>query len=109
MASSTSSWPSAAAIIRASTSPTVCLIRGRRTRSHSSAYEKGGHMAGSIETWRDLLENPKAYGHLATLMPDGTPQVTPVWVDYERGKVLVNSCKGRTKVRNLKVGSPVAI
>ena len=66
-------------------------------------------MAESIETWRDLLDNKKAFAHIATLMPDGTPQVTPVWIDYMNGKVMVNSAKGRVKVRNLKEGSPVAI
>ena len=66
-------------------------------------------MAESIETWRDLLESKKTFAHIATLMPDGTPQVTPVWVDYRNGKVLVNSAKGRVKVKNLKAGSPVAI
>jgi len=66
-------------------------------------------MAESIETWRDLLESKKTFAHIATLMPDGTPHVTPVWVDYRNGKVLVNSAKGRVKVRNLKAGSPVAI
>ena len=66
-------------------------------------------MAQSIDTWRDLLENKKSFAHVATLMPDGTPQSTPVWVDYRNGKVLVNSARGRVKVRNLKAGSPVAI
>jgi PPOX class probable F420-dependent enzyme len=66
-------------------------------------------MAETIETWRDLLESKKTFAHVATLMPDGTPQSTPVWVDYRNGKVLVNSAKGRVKARNLKPGSPVAI
>jgi hypothetical protein len=66
-------------------------------------------MAESIDTWRDLLISKKTFAHVATLMPDGTPQVTPVWIDYVNGKVLVNSAKGRVKVRNLKPGSPVAI
>jgi len=66
-------------------------------------------MAQSIDTWRDLLESKKAFAHIATLNPDGTPQVTPVWIDYMNGKVLVNSAKGRIKVRNLKQGAAVAI
>jgi PPOX class probable F420-dependent enzyme len=66
-------------------------------------------MAQTIETWRDLLESKKAFAHIATLMPDGSPQSTPVWIDYRDGKVLVNSAKGRVKVNNLKPGSPVAI
>ena len=63
----------------------------------------------AIDTWRDLLESKKAFAHLATIMPDGTPQVTPVWIDYMNGKVWVNSAKGRIKVGNMKVGSQVAI
>ena len=31
----------------------------------------------------DLLQEKKAFANLATVMPDGTPQVTPVWFDYE--------------------------
>ncbi len=66
-------------------------------------------MAASIEPWTDLLTTKKAFAHIATLNPDGTPQVTPVWIDYKNGKVLVNSARGRVKVRNLKNGAPVAI
>ena len=57
----------------------------------------------------DLLQEKKAFADLATIMPDGTPQVTPVWFDYEKGHVRVNSAKGRVKTRNMKEGSPVAL
>jgi PPOX class probable F420-dependent enzyme len=66
-------------------------------------------MSADLEHWRDLLDKKQTFAHIATLMPDGTPQVTPVWIDYKHGKILVNSAKGRVKVRNLKEGSPVAI
>ncbi len=66
-------------------------------------------MSAALDVWRDLLESKKTFAHIATLMPDGTPQSTPVWIDYKNGKVLVNSAKGRVKVRNMKEGSPVAI
>ena len=66
-------------------------------------------MAGSIETWRDLVESKKAFAHIALTAPDGTPRVTPVWIDYVNGKVLVNTAKGRVKANYLNVGSPVAI
>jgi PPOX class probable F420-dependent enzyme len=62
-----------------------------------------------LDQWRDLLTDKKSFAHIATLMPDGTPQVTPVWIDYMNGKVLVNSAKGRVKVQNMTKGSPVAI
>src|SRR5579871_537950 len=84
----------------------VCGVSLTSTILRGSGVEK---MAQSIDTWRDLLENKKSFAHVATLMPDGTPQSTPVWVDYRNGKVLVNSARGRVKVRNLKAGSPVAI
>ena len=57
----------------------------------------------------DLLEQKKAFAHLATLMPDGSPQVTPVWFDYKDGRIRVNSAKGRTKSRNMKEGSRIAL
>ena len=56
----------------------------------------------------DLFQK-KAFGNLATSMPDGTPQVTPVWVDYEGGRVILNSARGRRKDKNMKVGAAVAI
>jgi hypothetical protein len=57
----------------------------------------------------DLLQQKKAIANLATLMPDGTPQVTPVWFDYTDGKIRINSAKGRVKVRNMQKGAPVAL
>jgi PPOX class probable F420-dependent enzyme len=44
----------------------------------------------------------KAIGHLATLMPDGSPQVSPVWVDSRDGLIVVNTADGRLKLRNLR-------
>ncbi len=66
-------------------------------------------MAAALEDWKDLLGDKKAFAHIATLMPDGSPQVTPVWFDYDRGTIRVNSAKGRVKVGNMKKGAPVAI
>ena len=57
----------------------------------------------------DLLTEKKAFAHLATLQPDGSPQVTPVWFDYTKGVVRVNTAKGRIKARNLSPGSKVAL
>jgi PPOX class probable F420-dependent enzyme len=56
----------------------------------------------------DLFQK-KAFASLATVMPDGTAQVTPVWVDYEGGRVIVNSARGRRKDKNMKVGASVAL
>ena len=57
----------------------------------------------------DLLLEKKPLAHLATVMPDGSPQNTPVWFDYVDGKIRVNSALGRTKVRNMKLGAKVAL
>jgi PPOX class probable F420-dependent enzyme len=60
-------------------------------------------------TYLDLLQDKKSFANLATIMPDGTPQVTPVWFDYTNGKIRVNSAKGRVKTRNMSEGAPVAL
>lgn len=68
-------------------------------------------MAGQIpEQYLDLFsEQKKAFGYVATIMPDGTPQVTPVWVDYEGTHVIFNTAKGRVKERNLRRDGRVAL
>jgi|SRR5579871_3001121 len=66
-------------------------------------------MATIPDTYLDLLQQKKAFADLATVMPDGSPQVTPVWFDYTGGKIRVNSAKGRTKTRNMTEGAAVAL
>jgi PPOX class probable F420-dependent enzyme len=56
----------------------------------------------------DLFEN-KAFANLATLMPDGSPQVTPVWVDFDGSHVIVNSARGRQKDRNMQRNPSVSL
>lgn len=59
-------------------------------------------MAAAIpEKFRDLFEK-RAFAHLATLMPDGRPQVSPVWNDFDGRYVLINTARGRQKDRNLR-------
>jgi PPOX class probable F420-dependent enzyme len=55
------------------------------------------------------LLGKKAFAHLATLMPDGSPQVSPVWVDVDGDEILVNSAEGRVKDRNLRKDKRVAL
>jgi PPOX class probable F420-dependent enzyme len=55
------------------------------------------------------LFTDKNYGHLATLMPDGSPQVTTVWVDLDGDRILVNTAEGRAKPRNVRRDPRVAI
>lgn len=66
-------------------------------------------MATIPEKYLDLLTTKKAFAHLATAMPDGSPQVTPVWMDYADGMIRVNTARGRVKDRNMKPGSRVAL
>ncbi len=49
----------------------------------------------------DLFQKP-VLANVATVMPDGTPQVTPVWVDFDGSHILVNTVKGRRKVLNMQ-------
>ncbi len=51
--------------------------------------------------YMDLFKK-KAFASLGTLMPDGRPQVTPVWVDYDGTHVIVDSARGRQKDKNVR-------
>jgi PPOX class probable F420-dependent enzyme len=53
------------------------------------------------EKYVDLF-NKKAFANLGTIMRDGSPQVTPVWVDYDGKFVRVNSALGRMKDKNMR-------
>jgi PPOX class probable F420-dependent enzyme len=48
------------------------------------------------------LFTDRNWGVIATVREDGSPQATPVWVDYDGEAVLVNSAYGRTKVKNVQ-------
>src|SRR5207237_8026595 len=65
-------------------------------------------MASKIsDEFREPFEK-KAFAHLATVMNDGTPQVTPVWCDYDSTHVRINSAKGRLKDKNMRRNKKVA-
>lgn len=66
-------------------------------------------MATIPDGFPDLVTGKKAFAHLATIMPDGSPQVTPVWFDHVGGKIRVNTAKGRVKARNMAEGARVAL
>lgn len=65
-------------------------------------------MSGVPDKFKDLFEK-KSFAHLATTMADGSPQVTPVWCDYDGEHVLINSAKGRLKDRNIRRDPRVAL
>ena len=62
------------------------------------------------ETHLDLLEDgKKAFLYLATLMPSGAPQVTPVWFNTDGTYILINTAEGRIKDRNMHARPEVAL
>jgi PPOX class probable F420-dependent enzyme len=66
-------------------------------------------MARTIpDNFKDLLQQP-AFANLATVMPDGGPHVSPVWLDYDGEHIIINSAKGRVKDRNMRSNPSVAI
>lgn len=59
-------------------------------------------MAVSIpDSHKKFFEQP-IVANLATLLPDGRPQVNPVWCDYDGTHVRVNTSQGRQKAKNLR-------
>jgi len=62
------------------------------------------------ESHSDLIgdESP-AYAYLATIMQDGTPQVTPVWFNTDEEYILINSAQGRVKDKNMRSRPQVAL
>jgi PPOX class probable F420-dependent enzyme len=66
-------------------------------------------MASSFpQKYLDLFQK-KAFAAFTTLMPDGSPQTTPVWVDHQADEIWVNSAVGRQKDRNVRRDSRVAL
>jgi PPOX class probable F420-dependent enzyme len=57
---------------------------------------------------REILRK-KSFASLATLMEDGSPQVTPVWVDVEGDEIVVNTAEGRLKPENMRRDPRVAL
>lgn len=58
---------------------------------------------------RDLLaDETEAFASLATKMPDGSPQVTPVWFDFIDDRIRINTAKGRIKEQNMSHRPEVA-
>ena len=60
--------------------------------------------------YQDLVsDDSKALLYLATLMPDGSPQVTPVWFSTDGEYILINTSEGRVKDKNMKARPKVAM
>ncbi|OLC17779.1 MAG: PPOX class F420-dependent enzyme [Candidatus Rokubacteria bacterium 13_1_40CM_69_27] len=63
---------------------------------------------GNLARYRDILDK-KAFAHLATVGRDGTPQITPVWIDFDGTHIRFNTARGRVKDRNLQRNPRVAL
>src|SRR5512134_4202163 len=62
------------------------------------------------EKYLDLLaDDTKAFLYLATILSDGSPQVTPVWFNTDGEHILINTAEGRAKDRNMKARPKVAM
>lgn len=62
----------------------------------------------TIESVSQLFKS-KNFGFLSTLMPDGSPQVTPTWVDIDDGHIVINTAEGRLKQKNVSRDPRVAV
>jgi PPOX class probable F420-dependent enzyme len=73
--------------------------------------EGGNAVPSSAEITPGLkrLLQEAAYGQLATLMPDGAPQVTQVWLDTDGKHILVNTVATHQKAKNARRDPRVAI
>ncbi len=65
-------------------------------------------MAAIPDKYKDLFQK-KTFAHLATIGGDGTPQVTPVWCDFDGTHIRFNTAKGRVKDKNLRRNPKVAL
>lgn len=65
-------------------------------------------MAGLTDKARRLLSEPNIV-HLATVMPDGSPQVSPIWAHVEDGMIEFNTAAGRVKEQNMRRDPRVAL
>ena len=67
-------------------------------------------MKNFSKEYLDLLKDEtKAFLFLATTMPDGSPQVTPIWFNVDDEYILINTNEGRIKDRNMKTRPKVAL
>jgi PPOX class probable F420-dependent enzyme len=69
---------------------------------------RGVPMATIPASHADILTKP-AFANLATLNRDGSPQVTPVWVDFDGTNLIINTARGRVKAKNLAREPRVAV
>ena len=66
-------------------------------------------MAALSELTKRLTNEGRNFASVATLMPDGSPQVSLVWVDSDEKHVIINTAEGRVKTNNLSRDPRVAV
>ena len=68
-----------------------------------------------MQIYREMTESTvnlfkeKNIAFVASLMNDGSPQITPVWIDYDGQFLLINTAEGRTKQKNFARDQRIAI
>jgi PPOX class probable F420-dependent enzyme len=80
-----------------------------KRRSELLRQNQGDIAMRALPSKVKTLLSKKVFAHLATLMPDGSPQVSTVWVDVDGDVILVNSAEGRLKDRNVRRDPRVAL
>lgn len=67
-------------------------------------------MTGIPTEYHDLFEK-RTFAHFGTVLPNGAPHITPVWIDYdgEDDRLLVNTERGRQKDRNVRRNPDVGL
>jgi PPOX class probable F420-dependent enzyme len=81
-------------------------VRAVRPSGHSQHIATRGTIPPAF---LDLVTTKKAFANLATVMPNGSPQVTPVWFDFDGKYIRVNSARGRVKDKNMRRDPRVAL
>ncbi len=66
-------------------------------------------MAARLSPEQIQILKKSNFAAVATVMPDGSPQVTLMWVDTDGENIYVNSAKGRVKTKNLERDPRVAV
>jgi PPOX class probable F420-dependent enzyme len=66
-------------------------------------------MAVTLTDKQKKFITDKNFGHIATINKDGSPQVSPVWIELDGNNLVVNSEEKRRKVRNIKRDARVSI
>ena len=86
-----------------------CTTLGHQASHDARPRRQVGAPATIPPEFLDLVTTKKALANLSTVMPNGSPQVTPVWFDFDGTYIRVNSARGRVKDRNMRRNPHVAL